>query len=169
MHNSLFRYSLWTVLTFVLLCCFAGNLAFAADQAAPGTKQPAADIKSSDTKDKKEIIWHTYKDGLALGNAESKKIFLHLYTNKCHYCRVMQEKTFVDNGVINLLNDKFISIKINLTEDPSLRSQFPAPGVPMSWFMENNGDKIGARPGYLPPEQFVALLQHIIDEKYKNQ
>ena len=79
----------------------------------------------------------------------------------------MDAKTFTDRQVIDLLNDQFLCVKVNLDESPSLGAIYPVTGVPTSWFLESSGKKIGGRPGYVPPEMFIDMLKLIIDEKYK--
>ncbi|MEW6076986.1 MAG: DUF255 domain-containing protein [Thermodesulfobacteriota bacterium] len=152
MKNSTARFFLWAVLMGIVSCCFSSSVLFAADANAQG---------------KPEIAWHDYEEGLSLAKSSGKKLYLHFYTTRCHYCKVMQSETFTDNQVIAMLNENFIPIKVDLGARPSLGSVYPSPGVPMSWFLESNGDKIGSRAGYLPPDQFMEMLQFIIAEKYK--
>jgi uncharacterized protein YyaL (SSP411 family) len=152
MQKSTIRCFLWALLVGLLACCFCKPVLFAADSEAP---------------DKPGIAWHGYEEGLSLAKSGNKKIFLHFYTTRCHYCKVMQTETFTNAQVIAMLNDNFIPIKVDLGARPALGSTYPSPGVPMSWFLESNGDKIGSRAGYFPPDQFMEMLQFIISEKYK--
>lgn len=168
MQSFIIHGFLWTVLASVLLCCGNGNLSFAADAAESGRAQFVADKGSSGITNKQNISWYSYENGLARAKAENKKIFLHFYTNWCHYCKVMVANTFVNKDVINLLNEKFISIRVNRDEKPSLKTKYPGLGVPSSWFLDSNGDKIGVKPGYLPPEQFIPILQFVASEEYKS-
>ena len=115
-----------------------------------------------------DINWQSYEKGVDLADKQGKKIFLHFYADWCHYCKVMVEKTFSDRGVVSLLNDEFVTIRVNSSEKQQLASKYSVRGVPMSWFLEADGDQIGSRPGYLPPEDFMKLLEFVVQEKYKN-
>jgi thiol-disulfide isomerase/thioredoxin len=40
------------------------------------------------------IKWHSFKEGMVLGNSSSKKIFLNFHADWCGYCHVMEKKNF---------------------------------------------------------------------------
>lgn len=167
MRNPKIRCSRWVALMSVLLCFCNGTLSCAADQTESDKKQPVADMKLSDTADKKTIAWRSYEDGFALAQAENKKTFLYFYTGNCHYCRIMDKETFTNDQVIAMLNNNFIPVRVDLGDKQALRAQYQVRGVPTSWFLESSGTRIGAKPGYFPPDQFMEMLQFVIDEKYK--
>ncbi len=150
MQKILFRCLLGTALACFFFSLYNGNPSLAAD--GPSDEG---------------IAWLPYAKGLTVAKSQNKKIFIHFYTNRCHYCRVMQAQTFVNQNVIDMLNDNFVSIKVNLEENPGMGATYPVAGVPASWFLESNGDKIGVKPGFLPPAKFIQMLQFILDEKYK--
>jgi thioredoxin-related protein len=174
MENSTARFFLWAVLS-LFACLFVAPVLLAADPASPGKQGISLNTYQEGLemffgyKEKKpaKINWHSYEEGLSLAKNEKKKIYLLFYTNRCHYCKVMETDTFANAQVIAMLNDNFIPIKVDLGARPALGSTYPSPGVPMSWFLESNGDKIGSRAGYFPPDQFMEMLQFIISEKYK--
>ena len=51
---------------------------------------------------------------------ENKPIFLSIGYSTCHWCHVMAHESFEDNEVANLLNDNFISIKVDREERPDI-------------------------------------------------
>lgn len=159
MHYSPFSRCLCAALTCLFLCWPIGSVCLAADH--------NDGAKSVDPADAKAIQWLSYEAGLARAKAEHKKAFIYFYTNRCHYCNIMEKTTLADNRIVDLLSDQFVSIKINLEETPALASVYFVSGVPSSWFLESSGEKIGGRPGYLAPEMFAELLNLVIDEKYK--
>lgn len=117
--------------------------------------------------EEKDIQWRAYDEGIDLAGRQGKKVFLHFYTDWCHFCKVMVEKTFAEQDVISLLNEKFVAIRVNSEEKQALAEKYSVRGVPVNWFLEENGEKIGSRPGYLPPEDFMTLLKFVVQEKYK--
>lgn len=166
MRHPIFRCSLWAALVCALLCSY-NNLSFATEQGKSDQTQSATTMASPVIEKAQGIVWHPYEDGFSLAKAENKKTFLYFYTARCHYCRLMDTKTFTSDQVIALLNNHFIPVRVNLDEKQALRSQYQVRGVPTSWFLESSGARIGAKPGYLKPEQFAEMLQFVIDEKYK--
>ncbi|GIS57216.1 MAG: hypothetical protein CM1200mP1_11540 [Candidatus Neomarinimicrobiota bacterium] len=43
----------------------------------------------------------------------NRPIFLSIGYSTCHWCHVMEEESFEDEQVAQLLNDSFISIKVD--------------------------------------------------------
>jgi len=51
---------------------------------------------------------------------EDKPIFLSIGYSTCHWCHVMERESFADEGVASLINDAFISIKVDREERPDI-------------------------------------------------
>lgn len=51
---------------------------------------------------------------------ENKPIFLSIGYSTCHWCHVMEHESFEDDSVAKLLNDWFISIKVDREEMPEI-------------------------------------------------
>ena len=51
---------------------------------------------------------------------EDKPIFLSIGYSACHWCHVMERESFTDPGTALLLNDHFVSIKVDREERPDL-------------------------------------------------
>jgi len=47
-------------------------------------------------------------------------VFLSIGYSTCHWCHVMEKESFEDEGVAELLNDNFISIKVDREERPDI-------------------------------------------------
>jgi len=52
--------------------------------------------------------------------AEQKPIFLSIGYSTCHWCHVMAHESFENAGIAALLNDKFVSIKVDREERPDV-------------------------------------------------
>lgn len=48
--------------------------------------------------------------------AEDKPVFLSIGYSTCHWCHVMEKESFEDEAVASLMNDKFVSIKVDREE-----------------------------------------------------
>ena len=66
-------------------------------------------IISSDT----EIKWMTFEEAVERSKKEKRKIFIDVYTDWCGYCKVMDKKTFTDEKIVRLMNEKFYPVKFN--------------------------------------------------------
>ena len=108
------------------------------------------------------IKWHSFKEGMVLGNSTSKNIFLNFHADWCRYCHVMEKKTFRNRLVVKYLNENFISIQVDFDKEQKISSLFRVKGLPDNWFFSQDGEIIGHRPGYIPPDIFLKFLKSFI-------
>lgn len=67
------------------------------------------------------VSWFAWKDATFLkAKEENKLIFLSIGYSTCHWCHVMEEESFEDKEVAKILNDDFISIKVDREEMPDV-------------------------------------------------
>ena len=116
-----------------------------------------------------EIQWHSFNAGMARGKFEKKKVFIHFYADWCGVCKVMENSTFKDPVVIASLNDNFIPIKVDADREIQTASMFRVKGLPDNWFIAEDGEIIGHRPGYIPPDQLKNILTVIQNQETDNQ
>lgn len=115
------------------------------------------------------IQWHTYNDGMARGKFENKKVFLHFFAEWCAACKAMEKNTFSDPAIIAALNENFIAVKVDADREVGTASLYGVKAIPDNWFIAANGEIIGNRPGYIPPDQFKNILNLIISEGVQQQ
>ena len=53
-----------------------------------------------------------------------RPVFLSIGYSSCHWCHVMEEESFADDEVAKLLNDHFISIKVDREERPDIDATY---------------------------------------------
>ncbi len=115
------------------------------------------------------VNWYPWGDeAFVTASAENKPIFLSIGYSTCHWCHVMEEESFDNEQVAELLNTHFISIKVDREQRPDLDEIYMTGvqlisgqgGWPMSSFLTSEGKPFyGAT--YFPPQQFMSLLQRI--------
>ena len=67
------------------------------------------------------VDWYPWGDEAFQKALElNKPIFLSIGYSTCHWCHVMEEESFEDEQVAQLLNDNFISIKVDREERPEI-------------------------------------------------
>lgn len=167
------------VIVLALLMTVAG----CSDNEASDTKQKEAQATTAaKEKSGEEVVWHSFDKGLALANKENKNMIVDFYTDWCHWCKVMDEKTFQNESVSETLADKFVTVRLD-AEDGSktatykgktytnieLTRAFGVRGFPSIAFMDKQGEIITLVPGYVPAETFAYLLDYVEQECYKKQ
>jgi thioredoxin-related protein len=111
-----------------------------------------------------KIDWHTYESGMARSRFEKKKVFLYFHADWCTYCVEMERKTFKDSGVIATLNRDFIPIRVDADREKAVASLYRprGGGLPDLWFLTENEQVIGHRPGFISSDQLLKILTAIV-------
>ncbi len=90
------------------------------------------------------VDWHPWgEEAFVLAKRVEKPIFLSIGYSACHWCHVMERESFEDPSVAALLNENFVSIKVDREERPDLDEVYMtavqlltgAGGWPMSVFL----------------------------------
>lgn len=67
------------------------------------------------------VDWYPWgNDALQRSKSESKPILLSIGYSTCHWCHVMEEESFMDPSIAQLMSDNFICIKVDREERPDL-------------------------------------------------
>ena len=59
-------------------------------------------------------------EAFAKAQAENKPILLSIGYSACHWCHVMEHESFENEGIATLMNEHFVSIKVDHEERPDL-------------------------------------------------
>lgn len=71
------------------------------------------------------VNWYPWCDeAFRRAKQENKPIFLSIGYSTCHWCHVMAHESFEDEETASLLNDNFISIKVDREERPDIDSVY---------------------------------------------
>ena len=124
------------------------------------------------------VNWHPWGgEAFSLARREDKPIFLSIGYSACHWCHVMAHESFEDPAVAALLNEHFVSIKVDREERPDVDDVYMAAtvamnqgegGWPMSVFLTPELQPFFTGT-YFPPQDrwgrpgFSALLRRIAE------
>ena len=71
------------------------------------------------------VNWYAWNpETLALAKKQNKPIFLSIGYSTCHWCHVMEEESFEHKDVAEVLNNYFISIKVDKEEFPNIDKKY---------------------------------------------
>ncbi len=122
------------------------------------------------------VDWYSWgEQAFSAALQEDKPIFLSIGYSTCHWCHVMEAESFDNIEIAKLLNQFFISIKLDREQFPDIDDYYMTGvqiisgqgGWPMSNFLLPDGRPFYAAT-YFPPGQFADLL-HRIDQVWKQQ
>jgi uncharacterized protein YyaL (SSP411 family) len=94
--------------------------------------------------------------------AEKRFVVIDGAAEWCHWCHVMEATTYHDPEVRQLLDARFIAVKVDVDSRPDFEERYGDWGWPATVLMTADGREIGKYRGYLAPQQFVEILKAVI-------
>src|SRR5689334_22034717 len=83
----------------------------------------------------------TLEQGIAAAKAEGKPLYVHGYTDWCHFCMYMKDSVYPDKEVGDFWNANFVSIKIDMEkEGKKLNDSLKIHTYPAMLFYDGNGE-----------------------------
>jgi len=123
------------------------------------------------------VDWYAWgEEALTRAREEDKPILLSIGYSACHWCHVMEHESFEDEATAALMNERFVSVKVDREERPDLDSVYMDAvvsltghgGWPMTVFLTPEGEPFFGGT-YFPPEprhglpSFTQLLTAVGD------
>ncbi len=120
----------------------------------------AAPARASDA-----IDWQPWSAGIFdKAKAEGRFVILDLEAVWCHWCHVMEETTYKDKKVVELLKSKYLTVRVDQDANPDLSNRYGDWGWPATIIFGPDGQEIAKRQGYIEPDVMVSLLEAIIED-----
>jgi uncharacterized protein YyaL (SSP411 family) len=106
------------------------------------------------------VDWYPWGDeAFDRARAEDKPILLSVGYAACHWCHVMEHESFEDDAIAELMNELFVSVKVDREERPDIDAVYMEAvqsltgqgGWPMTVFLTPDGEPFFGGT-YYPPE-----------------
>ena len=128
------------------------------------------------------VDWFPWgSEALAIAQEQGRPIFLSIGYSSCHWCHVMERESFENADTARLLNDNFVSIKVDREERPDIDSVYMDAvqalsghgGWPLSVFLTPDGAPFFGGTYYPPDDRpgmpgFPRVL-HTVMEAYRTR
>ncbi len=117
------------------------------------------------------VDWYPWgNDAFEKARKENKPIFLSIGYFTCHWCHVMEKESYSDTGVAAILNQYFVSVKVDREERPDIDRLYIAyveattgsAGWPLNVMLTPDRKPFFGGT-YFPPDQLKSLLQKVAD------
>jgi hypothetical protein len=123
------------------------------------------------------VAWHEWnEEAFDRARREDKPVFLSIGYSTCHWCHVMAHESFENPEIAAVLNEYFVSIKVDREERPDIdrlymsfvQATTGSGGWPMSVWLAPNGEPFYGGT-YFPPADrygrpgFVTVLERIAE------
>ncbi len=122
------------------------------------------------------VNWYPWgEEAIARAKKEKKLILVSIGYAACHWCHVMEHESFEDTSVAKYMNENFISIKVDREERPDIDQIYMNAvqlltgqgGWPLNVIALPDGRPVYGGT-YFPKEQWLSMLQQIIEFVEKN-
>ncbi|MFN2458777.1 MAG: thioredoxin domain-containing protein [Chitinophagaceae bacterium] len=122
------------------------------------------------------VNWYPWGEkALKKAKDENKMIIISIGYAACHWCHEMEKETYEDTAVARIMNEHFISIKVDREERPDVDQVYMnaaqlitgSGGWPLNAFAMPDGKPFYAGT-YFPKKDWKQLLNYFIDLYQKN-
>ncbi len=73
------------------------------------------------------VDWYPWgEEAFEKAKREQKPVFLSIGYSTCHWCHVMAQESFEDAGIASILNENYVSVKVDREERPDVDSVYMA-------------------------------------------
>lgn len=161
--------------TFILLVCIFAGATYA-----------------QEPKNEKEIQWYSIEEAMELQNTHPRKIFIDVYTDWCGWCTKMDNSTFTEQAIVEILNEKFYPVKFDAESSKPVKFTgrvFTNPNpegrrsthkltyellgqsvsYPSYAMYDENNRKLTVLKGYMTGENLLPVLEYIGNNAYLDQ
>jgi thioredoxin-like negative regulator of GroEL len=118
---------------------------------------------AADAASAQEVEWRTdYRKARQEATEKNRPLLLDVGTEQCFWCKQLDQRTFRDPGIIALLNERFIPLRINAQENPDMAKALRVQQYPTIVFASSDGKILGFQEGFIEAPRMKELLQKTI-------
>jgi uncharacterized protein YyaL (SSP411 family) len=108
-----------------------------------------------------EIEWREWgSEAFEEAREKGKPLLLSLSAVWCHWCHVMDETSYSDEGVISYINKHYVPVRVDNDQRPDVNARYNMGGWPTTAFLTPEGEAL-AGSTYVPPDQMKELLPKV--------
>jgi len=97
--------------------------------------------------------------------AENRLILVNVVATWCHWCHVMEETTYADPEVAELLATHFVTIRVDSDARPDVAERYREWGWPATGFLSPDAQPVLELRGYRNPREFAKLLRSLVADR----
>ena len=108
-----------------------------------------------------EIHWEEWSDeAFERARMEEKLVLLSIGACWCHWCHVLDRSSYSDPQVVELINDRYVPIRVEADRRPDIQDRYLMGGWPTTAVLTPDA-RILTGSTYMPPERMLNLLRQV--------
>jgi uncharacterized protein YyaL (SSP411 family) len=109
-----------------------------------------------------DINWRPWgAAAFAEAAAADKPILLNLTAVWCQWCHMMDETTYSEAAIVELINEKLVPIRVDADQHPHVQDRYIAGGWPTNAFLTPTGEVLWTGT-FVPAEQFTEVSAGVL-------
>lgn len=122
---------------------------------------PVYNIQAQETEKKVHFFAGDWQELQLAAKSKKKPFFVDFYATWCGPCKLLDKTTFRDSAVSDYANSVFIPFKadVDQRESKDIAQVYNVTSMPTIIFFDADGNVLGKKLGYTPPDEFLKLLQ----------
>jgi thioredoxin-related protein len=108
-----------------------------------------------------------YETALQKAKGSQQPLLIFFTSPWCYQCTEMKRKVFQDEDIISTLNEQFLLVEVDISQNAKLKEAFLINYTPTTLFLDIHGKPIIDRKGFIPPNRFRKLLRYVSEDHYQ--
>lgn len=129
------------------------------------TTENAADHHGGHDAHASKIDWQDWTpEAFAKAKESNRLLLVTVVTTWCHWCHVMDEKTWGNDEIAALLNEHFVVMRVDADSRPDVAERYAEWAWPATAIMTPDAGGVVEIKGYKNPDAMKELLRGIVDD-----
>ena len=117
-------------------------------QVRPGTPDDVNIALARASGRQRAFAWREFgPEAFAEAAREGRSILIHGAAEWCHWCHVMEETTYKDPRVGEILRDRFVTIRVDIDSRPDLEERYEEWGWPATIVLDPHAEELAKYRG----------------------
>lgn len=112
-----------------------------------------------------DIAWREWSEkSFEEARREGRLILLDLTASWCHWCHVMDDRTYSDPEIALAISKHFVPVRVDIDRRPDISERYNRGGFPTTAFLSDRGESIWGAT-FVPPTDMKRIMEAILIAK----
>lgn len=118
---------------------------------------------SFQAQEQSKVRWaESLEKAFSQSKITGKPVFVDVHADWCVWCKKLEKDIFPQSTVAQLLNERYIPVRVDSDRDPAFAQKYGISGLPTLLILEADGSEAGRIAGYMEAQPFAERLKAIL-------